>query len=401
LTQKGAYVNGFPPEKYNGTEMTKFQKTFLGILSLIAIAFVVTVLYIGAQAYLDWTRKPLGPALDYPTPWELPATWTAEPGSPLTTITYAPTLSFETETPASPFLPCTNLPTMTILAIGVDARSDEYRYGRADLIRAVRVDFRAQRVTMLSFPRDLWVKIPEIKDDIGTDHQKLNTAYTYGNPGLHFWDHPSQGPGLLARTLDMNFDLKADQYVAANMNVFVDIVDALGGLDIYLPDGLDGRTSSDRSQRLVFPAGEQHLTGEQALTLARIRNVSIFQRARHQNLVMCALEEKLKSPEAITKIPGIISSFQGNIQTDLTPTQLSQLACLGTTMPRSNIVFTSFPRELLRPTTVKDPVLDLDVFVWGSDFDELRDYVSRFEAGTWPDTSSPSGTMDPETSGCE
>jgi len=182
---------------------------------------------------------------------------------------------------------------MIILTIGNDTRSDDYRYGRADVIRALRVDFRAQRVTVLAFPRDLWVKIPEILDDIGTSRQKLNTAYTYGNPGLHFWDHPSQGPGLLAQTLDLNFGLQADNYVAVSMNIFVEVVDALGGLDIMLPDGVDGRTSKDRSARLVFPPGEQHLNGEQALTLARTRNISIFARANHQNQVICALQEKV------------------------------------------------------------------------------------------------------------
>ena len=352
------------------------------------------------QAYLAWIQQPLGPVLDYSTPWELPATWTVSPGTPQATVTLAPTLSFETETPASPFLPCANLPTMTILAIGNDSRSDDYRYGRADVIRAVRVDFKAQRVTVLAFPRDLWVKISEVKDNLGTDRQKLNTAYTYGNPGLHFWDHPSQGPGLLARTLDLNFGLQADHYIAVSMNVFVDVVDALGGLDIYLPDGVDGRSSSDRSQRLVFPAGEQHLSGEQALTLARIRNVSTFARAKHQNTVVCALEEKIKSPETITQIPAIISSFRENLQTDLTPAQISQLTCLGTTMPRSNIGFASFPRELFKPGTVYDPIAKQDVFIWESDFDEIREYVARFEAGTWP-ASSPFGTPEPGTSGCE
>jgi LCP family protein required for cell wall assembly len=289
---------------------------------------------------------------------------------------------------------------MTILAIGSDARSDEYRYGRADLIRAVRVDFGAQRVTLLEFPRDLWVRIPEVKDNLGTDRQKLNTAYTYGNPGLHFWDHPSQGPGLLARTLDQNFGLHADHYIAVNMNVFVSVVDALGGLDITLPEAVDGRTSSDRSERLIFQAGIQHLTGEQALTLARIRNVSVFARASHQNLVMCALREEIEKPATFLKIPSIISSFRNNIQTDLTPEQISQLACLGTTMPRGNIVFASFPRELFRPGTVYDPVLEQDVFIWHSDFDVIEDYVARFQLGVWP-ASSPFATPEPGTSSCE
>jgi len=376
------------------------QKFILGILSAIACLLFLTVLYIGAQAYRSWTRQPLGPALDYPTPWELPATWTISPNIPQPATTLAPTLGFETETPASPFLPCANLPAVTILAIGSDTRSDDYRYGRADMIRAVRVDFRSQRVTALEFPRDLWVKIPEVKDDLGTDRQKLNTAYTYGNPGLHFWDHPSQGPGLLARALDLNFGLKVDHYVAVNMNVFVDVVDALGGLDITLPEAIDGRTSSDRSERLVFPAGPQHLTGEQALTLARIRNVSVFSRASHQNLVMCALQQEIEKPETVLKIPATISSFRDNIQTDLTPEQISQLACLGTTMPRSNILFVSFPRDLFTPGNVYDPIAKQDVFIWNSDFDVLRDYVSRFQSGVWPE-ASPFGTPDPGMSSCE
>lgn len=51
---------------------------------------------------------------------------------------------------------------MNLLVIGTDARSNEYRYGRADMIRVACVEFEAQRITVLEFPRDLWVKIPEV-----------------------------------------------------------------------------------------------------------------------------------------------------------------------------------------------------------------------------------------------
>jgi anionic cell wall polymer biosynthesis LytR-Cps2A-Psr (LCP) family protein len=179
-----------------------------------------------------------------------------------------------------------------------------------------------------------------------------------------------------------------DHYIVSNMNVFADVVDALGGLDITIPEGgIDGRTSADRSERLVFPEGPQHLNGEQALTLARMRNVSVFARAEHQNMVMCALRKKIEGPETILRLPAIINSFMSNIQTDLTPAQISQLACLGTQMPRSNIIFTAFPRELFRSAEVYDPVLEQDVFIWEADFDRLRGYVSDFQAGTWPSSS--------------
>jgi LCP family protein required for cell wall assembly len=282
---------------------------------------------------------------------------------------------------------------MTVLAIGTDVRPGQHRYGLTDLMRAVRVDFRAQRVTALEFPRDLWVKIPGIEGNLKTDHQKLNTAYAYGSP--------EYGPSLLARTLDLNFGLNVDHYIVANMNVFADVVDALGGLDVTIPEGgIDGRTSTDRSARLVFPEGPQHLSGEQALTLARMRNVSVFARAGHQNMVMCALRKKIESPETILRLPAIIDSFMQNIQTDLTPEQISQLACLGTQMPRGNIMFASFPRKLFESAKVYDPVLKQDVFIWESDFDTLRDYVAEFQAGTWP-ASSPFGTPEPETSTCQ
>ncbi len=137
---------------------------------------------------------------------------------------------------------------MTVLAIGTDVRPGQKRYGLTDVMRAIRVDFREQRVTTLEFPRDLWVEIPEIEENLKTDHQKLNTAYAYGSPDY--------GPSLLARTLNRNFGLNVDHYIVANMTVFADVVDALGGLDVTIPPGgIDGRTSTDRSARLVFPEG--------------------------------------------------------------------------------------------------------------------------------------------------
>ena len=377
--------------------MTSAQKTTLGILSAITCIVLAVVFYIASQMYQDWSQQPLGPTLAYPTELQLPATWTASPAAAQPTATapatLAPTLTFETETPASPFLACNDLPTMTVLAIGTDVRPGQHRYGLTDVMRAVRVDFRGQRVTALEFPRDLWVQIPGIEGNLKTDHQKLNTAYAYGSP--------EYGPSLLARTLNLNFGLSVDHYIVANMTVFAEVVDALGGLDVIIPaGGIDGRTSSDRSARLVFLEGPQHLNGAQALTLARMRNVSVFARAEHQNMVMCALRKKIESPETILRLPGIINSFMSNIQTDLTPEQISQLACLGTQMPRSNILFTAFPRELFKSAEVYDPVLEQDVFIWEADFDRLRGYVTEFQAGTWP-ASVPLGSPEPETSRCE
>jgi len=291
---------------------------------------------------------------------------------------------------------------MTLLAVGTDARSNSYNYGLADVIRIVRVDFAAVKVTILEFPRDLWVEIPDIADDInGQDHEKLNQAYLYGNPGFGYYDGPGEGPGLLARTLALNFGVHLDRYIAVNMRTFEKIVDAVGGIRVNLPNGVDGRTAEDRSARLVFPPGVQTLNGKESLTLARIRNDGVFERASHQNTVMCALQDKLTSPSVVVRIPALINSFKGAVQTDLTPEQITQLACIGTKLTGADITFVSFPQELFEGARVFDPVFHGRVFVWDVDYDILRDYVTRFNLGTWPapdpESESP---QDEDTSTC-
>lgn len=364
--------------------MTRTQKAILTFLAILASALLALVGWLGYQTYTTVWQAPLGPAIALGTStWSLPATWTPSPSvftSNLNaTITLAPT-----GTPVGAFA-CGGPPVMTLLAIGTDSRANSYKYGLADIIRIVRVDFVKARVTILEFPRDLWVEIPEIADNLdGQDHEKLNQAYLYGNPGFGYYDGPGQGPGLLARTLALNFGLQPDRYIAVNMRTFEKIVDAVDGIRVDLPNGLDGRTAEDRSKRLIFPPGAQILNGEQALTLARIRNEGVFERATHQNTVLCALQEKLTRPSVVLKVPALIDSFKGAVQTDLTPEQFTQLACLGTKLQGEDIVFASFPQELFTGTRVFDPVFDGRIFVWDVDFTILRDYVARFQAGTWP-----------------
>jgi LCP family protein required for cell wall assembly len=364
--------------------MTRTQKKILTILATLATILLSLVGWLGYQTYNTLWQVPLGPAIDMSTStWELPATWTPPPPDSTPGFMLSTTLA-PTETPVDS-IACGGPPVMTLLAVGTDSRSNSYNYGLADVIRVVRVDFTSPRVTILEFPRDLWVEIPDIADELkGQDHEKLNQAYLYGNPGFGYYEGPGEGPGLLARTLALNFGVYSDRYIAVNMRTFEKIVDAVGGVRVNLPNGIDGRTSDDRSARLIFPPGIQTLNGEEALTLARIRNEGVFERANHQNTVMCALQERLTSPSVVVRIPALVNSFKGAIQTDLTPEQITQLGCIGTKLKGDDINFVSFPQELFEGRRVFDPVFDGRVFVWDVDYDVLRDYVTRFNAGTWP-----------------
>lgn len=361
--------------------MTRTQKSILAFLFLIIVLLIGGIGYYAFKSYKVFASQPLGPALPF-TPLALPPTWTPSPGTPITSsglVTLVPTISFPTNTPS---VFCGGPNIMNIVMIGADSRADSYLYGLGDVIRLVRVDFATPKVTVLEFPRDLWVEIPHISDDLnGQDHEKLNQAYLYGQPGFGYWDDPSGGSGLLSLALNLNFGVRADHYVTVNMRTFENVVNAVDGIDIHIPD-------KDTAKRLGLFVGDNHLSGADALKVARNRQEGTFARADNQNIVFCALRKKLTSPQVITQIPQLIDSFKDNIITDFTPEQIGQLACLGSRLPVGNIVFTSFPHELFTQTRVYDPVFEKKVFIWDVDFNILSDYVTRFQAGAWPEPKS-------------
>ncbi|MCL4270272.1 MAG: LCP family protein [Anaerolineales bacterium] len=361
--------------------MNRSQKIIITILSILAISLAIGLGIYSYQLYQSVAFQPLGPLLPAGAK-DLPPTWTASPGPSPTSmgsVTLAPTVSFTTNTPAPR---CNGPALMNVLVVGADTRGDNYTYGLADAIRVVRVDFITPKVTVLEFPRDLWVEIPHIEDNLdGQDHEKLNQAFLYGQPGFKYWDDPSEGSGLLALTLNKNFGVQIDHYITVNMRTFVNIVNAVGGIDVNIPDKETSRTAD-------LPVGENHLSGAEALKLVRNREGGTFERADNQSLVICALRKKLTSPSVVTQIPELIESFQDNVRTDFTPEQLSQLACLGTQMPPQNIQLVSFPSEHFKQTRTFDPVFDKRISILDADFDILREYVAQFQAGTWPTTSS-------------
>ena len=366
--------------------MTNIEKAAVSFLSVIALGLIGAVIWL----YQTKWQQPLGPALQLPsvTPFKATRVWTPTPRSAVLSTPWPTSDSSALSIPAtstSTTGKCGMPSVMTILAIGSDTRSEKYLYGLADAIRLIRIDTVTPKVTVLEFPRDLWVEIPDIADNLnGQDHEKLNQAYLYGNPGFGYTDDLAQGPGLLARTLALNFGTHIDHYAAVNMRTFVRIVDAVGGIDVNLTDTVDGRTAEDTNSRLLFSKGENHLDGTRALTLARIRIEGTFARGDNQNIVLCALRKKLTSPSVLSSIPDLIKSFQGAMQTDLSPAQLSQLACIGTQLQPANITFANFPETLFTQGRIHDPVFGKSTFVWDADYEILREYVTQFNNGTWP-----------------
>ena len=152
--------------------LTKTQKIITSILAITACILVVVVGYFGWQTYHQWAGQPLGASLPTSpyTPIGLPSTWTATSGP----FKVRPLIN---STPTHPAL-CGGPPVLNLLAIGSDTRSSGYTWGLSDVMRVIRIDFVKPSITALDFPRDLWVKIPYIADNLnGQDHEKLNQAY--------------------------------------------------------------------------------------------------------------------------------------------------------------------------------------------------------------------------------
>ena len=204
-----------------------------------------------------------------------------------------------------------------ILLIGTDARSSE-EDGRSDSMIVLSVNTKKNRIVMTSILRDSYVEIP------GHGSNRINAAYSYGQEDL------------LIQTIEQNFKIPIDSYVKVDFFSFIDIVDAVGGVEIdvseeekewvnaYLNETneLLGKEFGDG---YLTSAGVQTLTGKQALSYARIRYIGTdFQRTERQREIITAVVNKAKTagPTAITKI---MDSVMPNVKTNMKHSELTLL----------------------------------------------------------------------------
>jgi LCP family protein required for cell wall assembly len=257
-------------------------------------------------------------------------------------------------------------------------------YGLADVIRIVRIDFTTHEVSVLTIDRAIWVEIPGISDHYGITHGTLNQAYFYGVPAMGYYSGFAGGAGLLADTLQKNFGLNVDNYVVVNFAAFVKIVDTLGGIDVNLPTAVDGNANG--YDLGFFTAGINHLSGAQALNLARIREgYSTLIRDSNQDQIIKAIYQKVTSPAIIPKIPSLLQTLIGAGLTDLSPGQIQNMICLIQKMDGSNdLILRAITDKYYVYSWIYDQDMHQDVNIWKIDFNVFRSYISDFIQGKWP-----------------
>jgi LCP family protein required for cell wall assembly len=332
------------------------KKSFFIVLSICVIIGLVSI-YFYFNALL---AKPLGPSLsgdlaEQPTS-NFNQLLTPDHTTTQIPITQRPTL-------------CGDTPVLTVLVAGIDYRGDNYLYGLSDVIRIVRVDFTEPKVTIFTLDRDIWVEIPGIEDHNGITHGKLNQAYFYGVPSMGYYDGTAGGAGLLAKTLKWNFGLEVDNYVVVSMAAFVKAVDALGGIDVYLPEPVDGTPLNGEGEGLgYFSAGTHHLYGTEALNLARIREkYSSLIRITNQDAIIKGLIDRIYSPDIILKIPELLQILIDTVLTDLSPNQINNMRCLIIKMDNTDLKFAEIPQSYYVQSRIYSPDMHKDLFIWDID----------------------------------
>ncbi len=184
---------------------------------------------------------------------------------------------------------------ITVLIMGIDERAQEEDYWRSDTMILATLDPVTMKAGVLSIPRDLWVPIP------GYTENRINTAHFLGDSQKH----PGGGPTLAVETVAYNLGVQIDYYVRVNFSAFVEMVDLIGGIDIYVEETIDDPLYPDHNygyDPLHIDAGWHHFYGEEALKYARVRRTTggDFDRARRQQQVIEAI---LKQVTDTKKLP--------------------------------------------------------------------------------------------------
>jgi LCP family protein required for cell wall assembly len=211
----------------------------------------------------------------------------------------------------------------TILVIGTDGGSAPGRGAarRSDSLLLLRTDPDTHRLAYLSIPRDLRVDVP------GYGSEKINAANQFG------------GPALTIATVRALTGLPIDHVVVVDFDGFKDLIDALGGIDVYVPK----RILSNKFDCPYKPArcrdwegwrfekGTHHMDGRRALVYSRVRTNRLdpsdtdISRAGRQQAVAEAVGDRIASFGTFLRLPFIGDSLAAPLATDLSAWELAQL----------------------------------------------------------------------------
>ncbi len=178
---------------------------------------------------------------------------------------------------------------LNVLVLGMDARPGEGYATRTDSIMLIGLNPRGLQTSILSIPRDLFIETP------GYGLQRINTIN-----GLGEIEAEGRGPALLSDAIDFSFGVRPDRYIRLNFAAFVELIDAVGGVDIDVQRAIydpQYPTPDGGVELVTFAVGWQHMDGATALKYARTRHSDDdYFRAGRQQQIVDAFLKKLINP---------------------------------------------------------------------------------------------------------
>ena len=201
----------------------------------------------------------------------------------------------------------------TILLLGVDSEKDGLNPNQAfngDTLMMITFNPNTLNATMFSIPRDTYVPIACRKGALN----KINSS-------------AASGTKCVIDTIEDLTDIDIDYYVKINFKGVVDLVNAVGGVDIDVPVKFCEQ-NSDRlfgDKTICLDKGQQHLDGEQALAFARHRKTlprGDFQRVEHQQMVVQGIADKARTLRTIDDFYAVLDAVSKNIDTNMTTNQM-------------------------------------------------------------------------------
>lgn len=220
---------------------------------------------------------------------------------------------------------------MNILLIGEDIRDTEGNdRGNTDVMMIISLNSEQRTITMTSLMRDMYVYMSQY-DSSG----KLNAAYWHG------------GASYLEEVIEDYFGIEIDRYVKVNFRQFIDIVEAVGGLDLTVAYNeanamdaplseqnkyLGNKKGTDYIDKSLYTKGtddekiDMHLNGNQSLAYARIRYNcgDDYGRTQRQRIVIKEIIEKSKKL-SLVELDKLINKVFPEVQTDITNGEIASL----------------------------------------------------------------------------
>ena len=201
-----------------------------------------------------------------------------------------------------------------ILISGNDSFGSLDENSRSDVDMLVTINPVTSTILLTSIPRDSYVK--EVCNDYACNYGAYDKLTHTGIYGVD----------TTKDTIENMLDIDINYVYRVNFTSMIDIVDALGGVDVTVPEGMAVSKFYTNSNLEGVHEGENHLDGKRALAYSRERKAYLdgdLQRARNQQQVLQAMFKKATSPEIIKNYTSLLKALIGAFDTNMTTKEIT------------------------------------------------------------------------------